>query len=130
MLNRGRGALIYGTKGSILLTRNGYILYNLSGKEVEVVNEREASATMNTVGAGNLDTQHFGNFMDAIQGKDTLHAPINEGVISVNLGHLANIAQFTSGSLRVNPHTGHPVGNRKAEMMLDRKYEPGWEPEV
>ncbi|MCD6347883.1 MAG: Gfo/Idh/MocA family oxidoreductase [Bacteroidales bacterium] len=130
VLARGRGALIYGTKGSILLTRNGHIVYDQAGKELETVNERETSATMNTVGAGNLDTQHFGNFFDGIQGKDKLHSPIQEVVTSVNLGLLANVAQFTGKTIKTDPQTGSIKNNKIRKQYYEREYQPGWEPKV
>lgn len=130
VLGRGRGALIYGTEGSILLTRNGYILYDAKGQVAEERKEAEASATMNTVGAGNLDTQHFSNFLDAIQGKDSLHSPIEEGVISVNMGHQANIAQFTGQPLKINPKSGHILNQGIMDRYYSREYEKGWEPTV
>lgn len=130
VLGRGRGALIYGTKGSILLDRNGYILYDKSGKEIEVLKEAETSATMNTVGAGNLDTQHFGNFFDAIQGKDQQHSPIDEMVKSVNLGLLANIAQFTGQSLKIDSQTGVILDKKIMNKYYGREYQPGWEPKI
>ena len=130
VLGRGRGAMIYGTKGSILLTRNGHIVYDRGGKEVEVVNEREASATMNTVGAGNLDTQHFGNFLDGIEGKAKLHSPIDVGVVSVNMCHLANISQFEGQNLQIDPKSGKIKDKKIAEKYYGRDYQPGWEPRV
>ena len=130
VLGRGRGAMIYGTKGSILLTRNGHIVYDKGGKEIEVVNEKEASATMNTVGAGNLDTQHFSNFIDGIEGKAKLHSPIDVGVVSVNLCHLGNISQFTGKTLQLDPKTGVILDRNIAKKFYGREYQPGWEPKV
>lgn len=130
VLGRGRGAMIYGTKGSILLTRNGHIVYDRSGKEVETVNEREASATMNTVGAGNLDTQHFSNFIDGIEGKAKLHSPIDVGVVSVNLCHFANISQFEGQNIKIDPISGKIKDKKIAEKYYTREYQPGWEPRV
>jgi len=130
VLGRGRGALIYGTKGSILLSRNGHIVYDQKGKEIEKVDESEASATMNTVGAGNLDTQHFSNFMDGIEGKAKLHSPINEGVVSVNLCHLGNISQFTGKALKLDPKSGKILDKKIAAKYYGREYEKGWEPQI
>ena len=130
VLGRGRGAMIYGTKGSILLTRNGHIVYNRAGKETAVVKESEISATMNTVGAGNLDTQHFGNFFNAIQGKEKLHSPIHEVVTSVNLGLLANIAQFTGKTLDIDPSNGTIRDKKIMKEFYTREYQPGWEPKL
>jgi len=130
VLGRGRGSLIYGTKGSILLTRNGHIVYDQSGKEIEVVNEQEASATMNTVGAGNLDTQHFGNFFDAIEGKAKQNSAIQEGAISVNICLLGNISQFTGKTIKLDPETGKILDKQIAGEYYGREYQPGWEPKI
>ena len=130
VLGRGRGAMIYGTKGSILLTRNGHIVYDQAGKEAEVVNEKEASATMNTVGAGNLDTQHFGNFIDAIEGKAKLNSSIEVGAVSVNMCHMANISQLTGQNIKVDPKTGKILDKKIAKEFYSREYQPGWEPRV
>ncbi len=130
VLGRGRGALIYGTKGSILLTRNGHIVYDQAGKEIAKVNESEASATMNTTGAGNLDTQHFSNFIDAIEGKDKQHSPIEIGAVSVNMCHMANISQFTGQNLKIDSATGKILDKKIAKEFYSRDYQPGWEPRI
>jgi len=130
VLGMGRGAMIYGTKGSIILSRNGHKVFDLRGEMVEEMKEAEASATMNTVGAGNLDTQHFGNFFDAIQGKAKQNSPIEEGVVSVNLGHLANISQFTNNKLLLDTNTGEILHNEQAKNLCTRIYEKGWEPKI
>ena len=130
VLGRSRGAMIYGTNGSILLTRNGHIVYDRAGKEVEVVNEKEASATMNTVGAGSLDTQHFGNFIDGVEGKAKLHSPIDVGVVSVNLCHYANISQFEGKNLQIDPKSGKILDKKIADKYYGREYQPGWEPQI
>jgi hypothetical protein len=51
-------------------------------------------------------------------------------VISVDLCHLANIAQFTGGSLNLDPKNGSILKNREAEKLLGREYQPGWAPKV
>jgi len=130
VVNRGRGVLVYGTKGTILLDRNGYILYDLDGKTIEEVKEAALSATMNTQGAGNLDVVHMLNFMDGIRNGAMLNSPIRDAIISVNLCHLANIAQFTGGSLTIDPQNGAIIKNREAEKKVSREYEPGWAPKV
>jgi len=130
VMNRGRGSLIYGSEGSMMLDRNGYILYDRKGKEIEQVKEKEASATINTVGAGRLDTYHFQNFIDGIRKNTKLNSRIDIGAISVDLGHLANISQFTGETLKLDPRTGRILNSKKALNMLGRDYEPGWEPKV
>jgi hypothetical protein len=130
VMNRGRGSLIYGSEGSMMLDRNGYILYDRKGKEIEQVKEVAPSATINTVGAGRLDTYHFQNFLDGIRNNTKLNPPIDIGAISVDLGHLANISQFTGESLRLDSKSGNILNSPKALKMLGREYEPGWEPRI
>jgi predicted dehydrogenase len=130
VVNRGRGVLVYGTKGSILLDRNGYILYDIDGKQIEEVKEAALSATMNTQGAGNLDVVHMLNFMDGIRNGAMLNSPIRDAIISVNLCHLANIAQFTGGYLQTDPQNGGIIKNKEAQKLTGREYEPGWAPKI
>lgn len=125
--DRGRGAIIQGTEGSILLDRNGYIHYDKGGKVIKEVNEKERSATTNTVGAGALDTYHMSNFADAIRVGAVQNSPIEEGHKSVLLCHLGNIAQRMGDDLVVDAKTGKMLGNPKAMNMWSREYSPGWE---
>src|SRR4029078_6740678 len=51
---RGRGTLIYGTKGSALVDRNGYEVFDLAGKSVRKAAARATSATTDTTREGAL----------------------------------------------------------------------------
>ncbi|MEN0048699.1 MAG: Gfo/Idh/MocA family oxidoreductase [Bacteroidota bacterium] len=128
--NRGRGVTIHGTKGSMLIDRNGYIHYDLKGKVIEEVKEQKASATTNTIGRGNLDDLHMDNFCNGIRKGEMLNSPIEDGNISNLMPHLANIAQECSAVIHTDPDTGHIIGNQKAQAMWGREYEPGWEPKI
>ena len=128
--NRGRGALIRGTEGSILLDRNGYIYYDKRGKVVKEAKEQAPSATTNTVGAGALDTYHMKNFAAAIRVGEKQNSHILEGHKSVVMCHLGNIAHEHGGMIAVNPKNGRIKDNPKAMKMWGREYEPGWEMEV
>jgi len=130
VMNRGRGSLIYGSEGSMMLDRNGYILFDSKGKQVEEVKEKAPSSTINTVGAGKLDTYHFQNFLDGVRENAKLNSSIDVGAISVDLGHLANISQFTGESLMLDKNTGKIQNSQKALIMTGREYEPGWEPKI
>lgn len=126
----GRGASIHGTKGTILLTRNYYQLYDMDNKLVKEVKESEVSATTNIVGGGGLDSYHIGNFADAIREGTMQHSPVDEGHKSVLLCHLANIAQETGGALKTDPKNGRILKNKKAMKMWGRDYEKGWDMKV
>lgn len=55
---------------------------------------------------------------------------LNFAVISVNMCHLANMAQFTGGTLQIDPTSGKILDHPQASQMLGRTYQPGWEPKV
>ncbi|CAN5217839.1 Gfo/Idh/MocA family oxidoreductase [soil metagenome] len=124
---RGRGVLLLGTKGSAVVDRNGYELFDLAGKSTRVVNAAATSETVGVVGEGALDILHAGNLVDVIRGKATaLASPIHEGHISTTLCHLGNMAYRTNSVLTVDKMTGKP-SSPAAMNFWSVPYEPGWE---
>lgn len=124
-----RGTVILGTEGSVLVNRNGYKLFERSGKlirEVKAVGEEAGTALG---GGGDMSTAHIVNFFDAIRGKATLKSPIDDASISTMYCHYANIASRIGRGFDVDPHTGH-IYDREAMRLWKRDYEPGWEPTV
>ncbi|MCO6491825.1 MAG: Gfo/Idh/MocA family oxidoreductase [Phaeodactylibacter sp.] len=125
----GRGTIIYGTEGSVHVNREGYQLFGRSG---ELVREnfsggKEAGTALG--GGGDMTTLHVKNFLDAIRGEATLHAPIGEGAISTHLCHYANISsRMGNARLEVDPETGRFKDQRAMEEYWSREYEKGWEP--
>lgn len=124
----GRGSAIYGTKGTALIDRNNYRLYDMDGKLIKELKEKEESATTNTIGEGALDVNHMNNFLDAIRENKKLHSPINIGHVTNLLCHLGNIAQATGRKLTTDSETGKILNDDQAMKMWRRDYEPGWEP--
>ncbi|MEM6646731.1 MAG: gfo/Idh/MocA family oxidoreductase, partial [Bacteroidota bacterium] len=127
---RGRGSTIHGTKGTLLIDRDGYVFTDMDGKELRRNMQGEQSDQTNTVGGGNMTDAHMANFFAAITDAEPLAAPVEEGQKSVLLCHLGNIAQFTGRSLYLNPADGTIIGDRQAMDMWSRDYEPGWAPVV
>jgi hypothetical protein len=123
-----RGSIIYGTLGTVFITRNGY------HRDGNLTLERKAFETSETTqpgGAGSMDSLHIMNFIDTIRGKAAMqHQPINEGAKSTLLGHLANISSRVNASLDIDPENGHVLRNKKAMQLWDREYEKGWEPKI
>jgi predicted dehydrogenase len=128
--DRGRGATIHGTKGTILLDRNGYFAYDLKNNLIKEVKEAGESATMDIVGGGSLNDFHMHNFANAIRKGEKLNSPIQEGVISTNLCHFGNISQKVGRTLHLDTTTSEIKGDGQAMQMWKREYEPGWEPKV
>ncbi len=126
----GRGITIYGSKGSIMLDRNFYQLYDLQGNMLKEEKEGAESETTGTRGEGILDVNHIGNFFAAIREDKALHADIRDGSISTMLCHLGNMAQDTGDTLWVDPLTGKVLNNKNAMKSWKREYENGWEPKL
>ncbi|GAB1857818.1 Gfo/Idh/MocA family oxidoreductase [Flavobacteriaceae bacterium MHTCC 0001] len=131
----GRGAVIYGTKGTIHLDRAKYVLCDLGGKEIKKQFENEkketkANKTSDTVGFDGLTVNHMQNFIDAIIKNETLNSPIADAAISTQLCHLGNIAQDLKESLNIDTATGRVLHNKGADMLWKRDYEDGWEPHI
>jgi predicted dehydrogenase len=131
----GRGATIYGTKGSIYLDRGKYIQYDIQGEEVKRQFENEkketkANKTSDTIGFDGLTVSHMQNFINAILIDEKLNSPISDGAISTQLCHLGNMAQILEESLNVDSKTGRVLNNKGADMLWKRDYEKGWEPKL
>ena len=128
--NRGRGTTIHGTKGTILLDRDGYWLYDLNGKLLNESLEAAKSESTNTVGMGNLDILHFQNFVNAINKGEKINSPVDDVYISNLMCHLGNIAQETGKSVEMDTKLGTIKNNPDAQKFWKRDYEPGWELKV
>ncbi len=126
----GRGVTIYGSNGTVELSREGYKRYGLDGKPIRFEFEQGVSATLDTMGGGDLDAKHIANFLDAIRMDVPLTAPIDDAAISTMLCHLGNLAFDVGETLRISPETAKVINNAKAMEAWSREYEPGWEPKI
>lgn len=128
--DRGRGATIHGTEGTILLDRNGYYAYDNKSKSIKEEKEQGRSGTTDTVGIGALDLIHMENFVAGIQNGAQLNSPVEEGVKSNLLCHLGNIAQKYERTVHTDPKSGIIENDEEATSMWSREYETNWRPEV
>lgn len=126
-LKRGRGAIIYGTEGTVILDRNGYEVYNLANELTKEAKTGTENATMNIVGGGDLEKLHINNFLDAIRTGTPLNSPISDGNISNTLCLLGNVAQKKGRTLNIDKSTGRIINDDDAMKMWGREYEKGWE---
>ncbi len=125
----GRGTVIFGSDGSVWVDRGGYKLFDRRG---ELVRERQSGGEeggMALGGGGNMSTNHVVNFFEAIRGKAIQKSPIDEGVKSTLLGHLANISSRIGKGFDINCQNGQAL-DRDALSLWSREYEPGWEPKL
>jgi len=126
---RGRGTLIYGSDGSVMIDRDGYELYDLSGKLIKENKSAGEEGGVGLGGGGDLPTIHAINFFEGIRGKAKLASPIDQGAISQAMTHYANIASRLGKSFDIDATSGR-IYDREVMSLWSRKYEPGWEPKV
>lgn len=128
----GRGAVVYGTEGTIHLNRAKYVLYGLSGKKIKTENEGNqgtSNSTADLTGFDGLTVRHIDNFINAIVSNEKLNSPIHDAGISTQLCHFGNLAQELQQSLHINS-AGQVENNKAAKKLWKREYEKGWEPKI
>ena len=127
---RSRGTSILGTTGSVVMDRDGYVVYDLHEKVVKQNVAAQSGDALNISADDDMTNLHIANFVDAVRTGTPLHQPIEEGAKSVLLCHLGNIAQVTGRALRVDAATGRIQGDDAAMAYWQREYAPGWTPTV
>ena len=125
---RDRGSAIFGTKGTVVIDRDGYDVFDWKGKQTDQFRVHATQTlSSDTVGRDDMTDAHFANFIAAIQGREKLHSPIQVANVSVTMLLLSNIAWFVDRKLHLNTETAHVVNDPEAMSYWARTYEPGWE---
>ena len=127
---RSRGASIHGEHGTVVIDRQGYVVYDQDNREVWKRTRSSVEATLDTRGGGGLTDLHIANLWNVIRDGAPQYSPIIEGYKSTLLCHLGNIAQHTGRSLACDPDTGRIKDDDEAMQLWGRSYEPGWEVKV
>ncbi len=130
LFDRGRGTAIYGTTGSMVLDRDGYLLYDVKQTLVKENLEPKKGNGLELTGDDAATSMHIENLLGAIRTGEALRAPVADGAKSVHLCHLGNIAQYTGRKLQIDPTSGRIVGDTEAMRFWSRSYAPGWTPTV
>jgi hypothetical protein len=125
--SRGRGSLIQGTTGSVVLDRTSYEIYDLDGKKTSEFVEGKAASTGDLIGQDSMTDAHFANFIAGIRTGENLHSPIDVANVSVTMLQLSNIAWQVNRELKLDNKTGHVVNDPEAMKMWARNYQKGWE---
>ena len=125
------GCMIYGLEGAVLFTPNNVCtLFDKGGKLVREwsAKDAKADATNRTDPTANLDQAHLSNWVACIRNKDP-KTPSTAAVAhaSTLLTHLANIAQRTGETVKVDPSTGKLAAGSPGAELWAREYEKGWE---
>ena len=125
----GRGTVIYGTEGTVLVDRGHYDVFDRGGKKIKEKKSGSAEGGLALGGGGDMSTAHVMNFFDAIRGNAKLNSPIEEGAKSSLLCHLANISSRLNKSLELDGSNGH-IFDREGMKLWRREYAPGYEPKL
>ncbi len=128
--NRGRGSIIEGTTGTVLVDRDGYEVYDLNGKKTDEFKVGKQTSTADLVGADSMTDAHFANFIAGIRKGEKLNAPVAVGNVAVTMLQLSNIAGFVNRELNLDASDGKIKNDAEAMKYWDRAYEKGWEPRI
>jgi predicted dehydrogenase len=128
--DRERGSSILGTKGSILIDRDGYEHYDWNGKKIDEFKTGKQTSSTDTVGRDSMTDAHFLNFINGIKHGEKLNSPIPVANVTVTMLQLSNIAYFNKRELNLDTATGHIKDDPEAMKLWGRTYEKGWEPRV
>ncbi|HEY3740019.1 MAG TPA: gfo/Idh/MocA family oxidoreductase, partial [Bryobacteraceae bacterium] len=107
--------LFYGLDGWMSVDSAGFQVYK--GEKSEKTMDEKKSDEKDTV-------PHMQNFINACKTRNyqSLHAPLEIGVPSADLCHLANISYRVGRTLKFDPDTRHFIGDSEANRMLTRNY--------
>lgn len=127
---RDRGSVIMGTKGSVLVDRDGYETYDWNGKKTDEFKTGKQTSSSDLLGRDSMTDLHFGNLISGIRSGGKLNSPIPVGNVTVTMLQLSNIAWIVNRELKLDTKNGHVEGDTEAMKMLGRTYEKGWEVRV
>ena len=125
--DRDRGSAIMGTKGTVVIDRDGYDVYDWKGKQIDTFRTGKTTTSSDTLGIDTMTDAHFANFIGAIKGETKLNSPIQVANISVTMLLLSNIAYFMDRTLHIDTMNGHINDDPEAMKLWGREYEKGWE---
>jgi predicted dehydrogenase len=141
----GAGLEIFGTKGSMTLTRRGFEV--IPDSKIEAANAIPVFRGAPTGGPQRSETKpqpwvpamqepgssaeqfdlHVRNFLDCIKSRQRPIADIEDGHHTAVACHLANMSLRLGRSLRWDPETEQIPGDREASAMLVRPYRKPWD---
>ena len=127
LYDRDRGSVIMGTKGSVVIDRAGYDVFDSKGKQIDQYRIGHETSTGDLLSANSMTDAHFANFIAAIRGEQKLNSPVAVANVTVTMLLLSNIAWFVDRLLRLDTESAHILNDPEAMKFWARTYEPGWE---
>lgn len=108
---RSAGVAFYGERGSLVLDRGGWKVY-------------DATEPAGENGRADL-APHVSDFIEAVRGGRSPAAPVEDGVIAATLCHLGNLAYRCGRELRPDPLTGSVPFELDVAAIDRAEYRPG-----
>jgi predicted dehydrogenase len=130
LYGRSRGTTVLGTKGSVVVDRDGYVIYDLKNTIVKELKAAPKGDALNTAGDDWLTQLHVDNFASAVRTGTKLSAPIEDGAKTGTLCHLGTISQQLGRRLTIDPKTGRIIGDKESAKFWSREYDARWKPVV
>jgi predicted dehydrogenase len=128
--NRDRGSAIYGTKGTVIVDRVGYEVYDWKGKKTDEFSTGHQSSTSDLLSLDTMTDAHFANLISAVRTGEKLNSPIVVGNVTVTTLLLSNISWIVNRDLKIDTTAAHIKNDPEAMKMWSREYEKGWEVRV
>jgi len=116
------GDLIFGADGMMAIDAGGYRIFRVDSRTPgKMVLEKEVKSDP----VAGVDTvPHFSNFLKAVQSRraSDLNAPVQEGVKSAAMCHIANSSYRLNRSLKFDPAGWNHPADAEANALLTRNY--------
>lgn len=110
---RSAAAAFYGEKGTLVVDRGGWKVYDLAETIASDASEQPIA--------------HLRNFVDCIKSRSRPAAEIETGHVSSALCHLGNIAYRVGREVTFFPETATFAADKEANLLLSRSYRSPWE---
>jgi predicted dehydrogenase len=114
---------VYGTKGSMSLTRGGF---QVTPEKVGAGKEKAPAMEALSMKGDDLNVAHARNFLDCVKSRKRPNADVEEGHRSAVMCHLGNISMRLGRSLRWDAAKEQVIGDAEANAMLSRPYRAPW----
>jgi predicted dehydrogenase len=128
--NRDRGSAIIGTTGTVLVDRDGYEIFDLSGKRTADFKVDQTTSSADLIGADSMTDAHFANFIAGIQHGARLNSTVAVGNVAVTMLQLSNVAWEVNRELQLDTANGRIQHDPEAMKGWGRDYEAGWAPHL
>jgi len=126
---RDRGVAIHGNKGTVVVDRDGYEIYDLGDKMIDSfsVKKDKATSSADLVGADSMTDMHFANLIAAIRTGVKLNQPVSQGNVAVTMLQTSNYAWELGRPIHMNPdgtYKNDPAATAKRKRTYDKGFTP------